>query len=374
MIHKPSQEQLAERFQRIPMELRKAISSAANADALFEIGKKHGLLMDKTGELAAETGLLMLGVTHPDEFVGNLAERLQVDRPAASKIADDINREIFAPVREHLRAQFGIASAASGEVMPPPMQPKQEPDMNREEKEKLDSRLRGNDKMVVSATLEDLEVELERALTEEKGIQPLSVVKESVPTQKPITQAKSGYKGADPYREQAGEDLPNMRGKAYVPTAQNQTKEQVPSNPGIAGRGVPPFLKGGRGGFSGSRPSAFGTKPTTNAQLSHPVKSSQIRPEGLATPSIPRSIFNTPLDENSPFTPLGEQKPTPLQPHANQQGISDTSKISSPLQVQGTDPYHEPAKPTGVLSPFRGFKMNNDQNEEKKDNQKESIM
>src|SRR3989344_5146455 len=374
MIHKPSQEQLAERFQRIPMELRKAISSAANADALFEIGKKHGLLMDKTGELTAETGLLMLGVTHPDEFVGNLAERLQVDRPAASKIADDINREIFAPVREHLRAQFGIASAASGEVMPPPMQPKQEPDMNREEKEKLDSRLRGNDKMVVSATLEDLEVELERALTEEKGIQPLSVVKESVPTQKPITQAKSGYKGADPYREQAGEDLPNMRGKAYVPTAQNQTKEQVPSNPGIAGRGVPPFLKGGRGGFSGSRPSAFGTKPTTNAQLSHPVKSSQIRPEGLATPSIPRSIFNTPLDENSPFTPLGEQKPTPLQSHANQQGISDTSKISSPLQVQGTDPYHEPAKPTGVLSPFRGFKMNNDQNEEKKDNQKESIM
>ena len=104
------------------------------------------------------------------------------------------------------------------------------------------------------------------------------------------------------------------------------------------------------------------------------MKSSQIRPEGLATPSIPRSIFNTPLDENSPFTPLGEQKPTPLQPHANQQGISDTSKISSPLQVQGTDPYHEPAKPTGVLSPFRGFKMNNDQNEEKKDNQKESIM
>src|SRR3989338_11391316 len=108
MIHKPSQEQLAERFQRIPMELRKAISSAANADALFEIGKKHGLLMDKTGELAAETGLLMLGVTHPDEFVGNLAERLQVDRPTASKIADDINREIFAPVREHLRTMFGM--------------------------------------------------------------------------------------------------------------------------------------------------------------------------------------------------------------------------------------------------------------------------
>src|SRR3989344_613002 len=262
MIHKPSQEQLAERFQRIPMELRKAISSAANADALFEIGKKHGLLMDKTGELAAETGLLLLGVTHPDEFVGNLAERLQVDRAAAGKIADDINREIFAPVREHLRAQFGVTSekeileekplsgGLTSKISPSTISEVRLPKTGRLTSE-IPSPLQVSGSKFQegsSASLEDLEVELERALAEEKGIQPLSVV------QKPRLQVsgstfQDSYKGADPYREQAGEDLPNMRGKAYAP--QNMEHESGIMNPGK------------------EKTSAFGTKPTTNAQLSH---------------------------------------------------------------------------------------------------------
>ena len=178
---------LLDRLDKLPPQLKDAIFSNVNAEKMFDIGKRHGLLIDKVGEMTNETGLLMLGVTHPDEFVGNLAERLQVDRASASKIADDINREIFAPVREHLRAQFGMASQKiiSEERLPKTGRLTSEiPSPLQISGSKFQE---GS-----SASLEDLEAELERALAEERGIQPLSVVKESVPTQKPITQAKSG--------------------------------------------------------------------------------------------------------------------------------------------------------------------------------------
>lgn len=336
MIHKLSQEQLAERFNQIPVELRKAIASNANADNLFEIGKRHGLLIDKTGELAAETGLFMLGVTHPDEFAGNLAERLQVDRETASKIADDINREIFAPVREHLRGMFGPSmdstsspQAGSGQGGTPQKEISEErspKNMEHETWSMEQQKTKGPAKtQQTTTTLEDLETELEQALAQEKGIQALSVVKKPVPV--PQSQTQPTYKGADPYREQVGEGLPNVQGKAYAPQSMEhgawnmeQKKNAIP-NP--ASRFQPP--------------------------------ASRIQP--TPTPK--------PVEENSPFTPLGAQKPAPATPRSKE------------AAAPKADPYHEPAKPTGVLSPFRGFKMNNEtaQPEKKEgDQNKESVM
>ena len=279
MIHKPTQEQLAEQFKKIPVELRKAIASNTNADAIFEIGKKYDLLIDKTGELAAETGLLMLGVTHPNEFVGNLAERLLVDRQTASKIADDINREIFAPVREHLRAMFGVTPTPNNET-------------RSEAKPPITTTIGGfaSERVLQTraTTLEDLEAELERALVEEKGIQPLSMVKKPAPAPKPTAPPEARYKGADPYREQVGEDLPNIQGKAYVPTKQQD-----------------------QGAIS---------------NLASP-KNEQVSSFGFQASRIQPMPAPKPVEEHSPFSPLGTQTP----PHTNR----------------------------SALSAFRGFNMNN---------------
>ena len=337
MITELNQNQFRDRFQNLPNPLRKAISSVETSNKIFEIAKKYDLLIDKTGELAAETGLLMLGVTHPNDFVGNLAERLQVDRATASKIADDINREIFSPVREHLRALF---DTSHGEILaerPPnggltakisPIDTTALSGISRQPTAPANNTLK-------PTTLEDLEAELERALAEEKGVQPLSMVKKPAPAPKPISQPQPTYKGADPYREQVEEDLPNVRGKEYVP----QNMEQVSS------------FK-----FQASR-----VQPTP-------------------TPK--------PVEENSVFSP---------QSHANQQGISEerlpktgrlTSEIPSQLQAHRptklgeahpegaakTDPYREPAKQNSTLSPFRGFKMNGGAEKKEKDPYKEPLM
>ena len=91
-----------------------------------EIGEKHGLHIDKIGELASETGLVFLGLTRPQEFVSNLAERLGVAREAARDIAADVNERVFLPVREHLKALHHAderafdTSADTARKTPPP--------------------------------------------------------------------------------------------------------------------------------------------------------------------------------------------------------------------------------------------------------------
>ena len=96
-------QQIDQRYDDLPEDLKDAIFSVDTTSLVNMIGKKHGLAIDKIGDLANETGMVMLGVTHPNEFIANLAERLDVDKEKARAIAQEINEQIFKKVRESLR-------------------------------------------------------------------------------------------------------------------------------------------------------------------------------------------------------------------------------------------------------------------------------
>lgn len=103
MIKKYSTEELNDIFDRLPEEIKDAIVSVDNARMISALGKKYNLHIDKVGEIAEETGLVLLGLTHPTEFVSNLTKRLGIDRIIASQIASDINDQVFLKVRELLK-------------------------------------------------------------------------------------------------------------------------------------------------------------------------------------------------------------------------------------------------------------------------------
>ena len=96
-------QQIAQMYDNLPEDLKDAIFSVDTTSLVNMIGKKHGLAIDKIGDLANETGMVMLGVTHPNDFIGNLTDRLDVDKEKARIIAQEINEQIFKPVRESLR-------------------------------------------------------------------------------------------------------------------------------------------------------------------------------------------------------------------------------------------------------------------------------
>jgi len=93
---------------KLPEDLKEAIFSVDSADIIQAIGKKYNLAIDKIGEAADETGLVMLGITHPDNFIANLAERLKIDKDMAGKIAREVNDQIFAKVRESMKKIQGV--------------------------------------------------------------------------------------------------------------------------------------------------------------------------------------------------------------------------------------------------------------------------
>ncbi len=101
-------QQIAQMYDNLPEDLKDAIFSVEMSSVVEKIGRENQLNIEQIGDLANETGMVMLGVTHPDEFITNLAERLGVEKEKARAIAHEINDQIFKPVRDSLRKIHNI--------------------------------------------------------------------------------------------------------------------------------------------------------------------------------------------------------------------------------------------------------------------------
>lgn len=91
-----------ERFESLPDDLKTALTSEEVDASIQGVAKKHFLHIDQTGELADETGLVMLGLTKTDEYINNLKERLGVQQQKAAEIAKDIDENVLRPIKTSL--------------------------------------------------------------------------------------------------------------------------------------------------------------------------------------------------------------------------------------------------------------------------------
>ena len=107
-------EQLEEKFKSLPANVRETLTSVDVEERLRTIGRAHQLHLDILGELADETGLVMLGLTHPRSYVGNLMKRLGISNNEAVSLARDVNEQIFSPIREALKRIHGLTPLAAG--------------------------------------------------------------------------------------------------------------------------------------------------------------------------------------------------------------------------------------------------------------------
>ncbi len=96
-------EQIKERYDTLPIDIRQAIDSVDTTNAVVDIGQKYDLMYDQISELVDEVGLVMVGLTPSARFVNNLARRMQVDMGEAMLIAQDINKGVFDKLRESLK-------------------------------------------------------------------------------------------------------------------------------------------------------------------------------------------------------------------------------------------------------------------------------
>src|SRR3989344_3065971 len=110
-----TEEQIAQMYDNLPEDLKDSIFGLEMNEIVEKIGRENQLNIEQIGDLANETGMVMLGVTHPNEFIGNLTDRLEGDKEKARAIAQKINEQIFKKVRESLRRIHNIREGAEEE-------------------------------------------------------------------------------------------------------------------------------------------------------------------------------------------------------------------------------------------------------------------
>lgn len=195
-------QQLRETYLKLPQDLKDALFDVDSSEVITSIGKKHKLAIDEMGELASETGRVMLGLTHPNKFISNLAERLEVDKVKAKEIAEDINVQIFKKVRESLKKIHNIRDEES---------PAKDSPLGSSQGESLERKIESREEI-----LEEIEKEETLPAPKNKPSEPEKIpekiteppmpdiLKGATTISPPVPPAKTEQKyqsGTDPYRE-----------------------------------------------------------------------------------------------------------------------------------------------------------------------------
>lgn len=115
-----SEEQLNTAFERLPVDIQEAIADAETEKKVAAIGRRHALHIDQIGLLADETGLVMLGLRHPQDFIKNLTQHLGIAPTEAETIAQEINTEVLAGLREAIKTLAEEPASTSGGTPPAP--------------------------------------------------------------------------------------------------------------------------------------------------------------------------------------------------------------------------------------------------------------
>ncbi|MDP3052730.1 MAG: hypothetical protein Q8N22_02090 [bacterium] len=112
-----SRQQVLERWDTLPDNLREALFSEINANIVWQIGTLNHLSEEKISTMAMIVGDVIFGFLHPDDLAREIQEALNLNPQIVNPISHEINRKIFAPLRTDLEKVYSPASAMT-EIKP----------------------------------------------------------------------------------------------------------------------------------------------------------------------------------------------------------------------------------------------------------------
>lgn len=88
---------------QLPKEIQDLITSPLIYEKIEKIGEKYNLNLDQIGELDAETRAVLAGYAKSENYAKDIADRLEISRDTAEKIATEAGTEIFTNLRTAMR-------------------------------------------------------------------------------------------------------------------------------------------------------------------------------------------------------------------------------------------------------------------------------
>jgi hypothetical protein len=121
MLEEYSKEQIWKIYEKLPSELKEAIFSEETADSIWDICSRNGIEDERISAIAKYTGRVLMGLLSPNDLEDALKKELKVEKEAAKKISQEINRFILYPVKARLEELYKIeiAPVAGTPVRPP---------------------------------------------------------------------------------------------------------------------------------------------------------------------------------------------------------------------------------------------------------------
>ena len=109
MLKIPRQ-QVLDRWDTLPDNLKEALSSESNSDIVWQIGALNHLTEEKISMMATIVGDVIFGFLHSEDLAREIQESLNLNSQIANSISHEINRKIFAPIRTDLEKIYSPAS------------------------------------------------------------------------------------------------------------------------------------------------------------------------------------------------------------------------------------------------------------------------
>lgn len=108
-----TQQQLKEKFDSLPNDIRQALLSEDPGLIIQLIGQDAGITPEQALDIEDEVTAVLMGTSHPKDFIANIQSKIDVDQEKARAIAEKVNEEIFQPVKESLNVVHNITGEAS---------------------------------------------------------------------------------------------------------------------------------------------------------------------------------------------------------------------------------------------------------------------
>ncbi|MFI5260206.1 MAG: hypothetical protein ACHQU0_00175 [Candidatus Paceibacteria bacterium] len=87
-------------MQTLPPAIRDYLVQGKYTPVAISLANKYKLRIDQSGVLEREIALLLMGVENPDDFMKALTEEAKLDGPTVDGIVQDVNAQIFLPLRK----------------------------------------------------------------------------------------------------------------------------------------------------------------------------------------------------------------------------------------------------------------------------------
>jgi len=101
-----NRDQLWKLYNTLPSELKEALFAIETADYIYDVCEKNEVKDKQITEVARSTGKVLLGVLPPDEFQEDLEKKVGLEKETAKKVAQEINRFIFYPLKAVLEKLY----------------------------------------------------------------------------------------------------------------------------------------------------------------------------------------------------------------------------------------------------------------------------